>query len=359
MLTLNENSSNRKRRFAEAQLEADLRRLYENGESTYSIAEKISVSAETVRRHLKKLGVKLRCRREAMKLAFEKGRKKPPTMPHQVLPTSLKLTPEKAYILGVLAGDGFLVYCGEGKPYRMYKVALETVDEEFADEFRRCLYLIYGIMPTIRKIVEKHPGRKDRYHVAIHCKAACEDLLKYGSFGTRKWNVPEDVKSAPLDMKASYLRGFFDSEGGVDTKGWVIYAASVCAQGLYGISMLLSDFGTIARIKQPLGKNYHVLKIYGRLPISLFAKHVGFTINRKKEALKQLLANYRRFITSPNEVLKLEPEMWRLRGLGLTYREIAEKLNLGYRTVWRHLNESKNDMAYDVFVPSEQYYKTW
>lgn len=338
MQTPTENVNSHERKVMSTQLKADFKSLYENGESTYSIAEKTGFNAETIRLYLKKLGVKLRCRREAMKLGLGKGRVKLLTMPHHLLPTFSKDTPEKAYILGVLAGDGFLVYCQEGKRYRMYKVALETIDEEFANEFLTCLHLTYGITPSKRKIVEKHPGRKDRYHIALHCKAACEDLLKYDLFGTRRWNVPEAVKSAPLDVKASYLRGFFDSEGGVSVKGHVIYTASVCAPGLRGIWGLLTDFGITAKIKQPFGKNFCLLKIFGRLPISLFAKHVGFTINRKKEALHRLLANYKFFITPPNEVLKLEPEMQRLRGLGFKYREIAEKTGLGYRTVWRHLN---------------------
>jgi translation initiation factor 5B len=195
-------------------------------------------------------------------------------------------------------------------------------------------------MPSKRIIVEKHPRRTDRYHVALHCKAACEDLLRYGSFGTRKWNVPEAVRTAPPDVKASYLKGFFDSEGGVSVRGYVIYATSVCAHGLHGVSMLLADFGIPTRIKQPLGKNFCLLKIQRRQSISLFAGYVGFTIKRKKKALQRLLSGYKFFMTPPAEVLKLEPEMQRLRDLGLTYREIAEKTNLGYRTVWRHLNKA-------------------
>jgi len=250
---------------------------------------------------------------------------------------SSKLTPEKAYILGVLAGDGFLVY-HQGRQYKMYKVALETVDEEFANEFSKCLYLTYGVIASKRIIVEKRPGRKDRYHVALHCKAACEDLLRCGSFGTRKWDIPEGVKTAPLDIKASYLKGFFDSEGGVSVERYVIYAASVCARGLYGVSVLLADFGIPTRIKQPAGKNFCLLKIQRRQSISLFAKHVGFTIKRKKEALSRLLTSYKFFVTPHTEVLKLVPEIYRLRNMGLTYQEIAGKLNLGFRTVWRHLN---------------------
>lgn len=321
-----------------AQLETEFKRLYEGGESTYSIAGKFGFDANTVCYHLKKLEVKLRSRYEAMKLGMERGRVKTPAVPHQVMPTSSKLTPEKAYILGVLAGDGFIVY-HPGRQYKMYKVALETVDEEFADEFSRCLYLTYGITPSKRIIVEKHHGRKNRYHVALHCKAACEDLLRYGLFGTRRWSVPDAVKTALPDVKASYLRGFFDSEGGVSVKGYAIYLSSVCAQGVYGVSVLLADFGIPARVKQPLEKNFCLLKIQRRQSISLFAKLVGFTIKRKKEALWQLLCKYKFFKTPTSRVLELDPEILRLRGLGLKYREIAEKLNLGFRTVWRHVNE--------------------
>jgi hypothetical protein len=53
------------------------------------------------------------------------------------IPESSKLlTKEKAYILGVLCGDGYIRIHKNG---RSFLVGLDVTDEDFADEFKKCL----------------------------------------------------------------------------------------------------------------------------------------------------------------------------------------------------------------------------
>ena len=315
----------------------EFKHLYEKGESTCSIARKFGCGDNAVNKHLRDLGVKLRTRREAVKLGIKNCRiKLPRRFPRRILPTSSKLTTEKAYALGVLAGDGSIDYSPKRK---RYTVSLNVIDEEFADEFGRCLHLTYGITPKKKRLVQKHAGRKDIYLTRLNSKAACEDLLGYGSFKEREWNVPQAVKVATLDVKGSYLRGFFDSEGCVDMTHRLIYGSSSNLVGLQSLSTLLADFGIKTKIWR--GTRSFNLAISERQFVELFTKHVGFTIRRKDKRLKQIPASYEPWLTPTNRVLELEPEMRRLRCLGLTYREIAEKTNLGYRTVWRHLTENR------------------
>ncbi len=49
---------------------------------------------------------------------------------------SKKLTEEKAYLLGVLCGDGYLT--------TGYRIGLGVTDEDFNEEFRRCIKEVYN-----------------------------------------------------------------------------------------------------------------------------------------------------------------------------------------------------------------------
>lgn len=311
--------------------------LYNDGESSHSIAKKFDVDHKTVLDHLYTSGGKIRSKSESMKVGLAKGRVNSIAKPHILPPHSKNLTCEKAYVFGVLAGDGWLDYSPQ---VRRCQIGLETIDEEFADEFRRCLYATYGIRASKIKITVKHPGWSDKYRVKLCCKAACEDLLNYGvSFKTKRWRVPSVIKNAPLDIQASYLRGFFDSDGCVDVNNQRVTGTSSCLQGLEDISILLRGFNIRFRItRQSKKKNVHNVKIQDRASVELFAKYIGFIVARRANKLQQLVTNYKLRITLSNYVLKLEPEMRRLRNLGLTYEEIAKRLNISMGTVWNHLN---------------------
>jgi DNA-binding CsgD family transcriptional regulator len=329
---------NRVKKFVDTQTAIEFKHLYENGESTCSIARKFGYGDNTVNKHLRNLGVKLRTKREAIKLGIKNGRiKLPRRFPRCILPTSSKLTTEKAYALGVLAGDGSIDYCPKRK---RYTISLGVIDKEFADEFERCLHFTYGITPKKRRLIRKHAKRSDVYLIRLNSRAACEDLLGYGSFKEREWNMPQAVNVAPPDVKGSYLKGFFDSEGCVDMTHRLIYGSSSNLPGLQSLSTLLTEFGIKTKIWRG-GEGTFNLAISGRQFVELFAKHVGFTIKRKEQRLKQILVSYKPWLTPPTRVLELEPEMRRLRDLGLTYREIAEKVNLGTMTVWNHLNSMR------------------
>lgn len=106
--------------------------LYNDGESSHSIAQKLDVDHKTVLDYLHATGVKIRSKSESIKVGLSKGRVKPIAKPHILSQNSKNLTREKAYVFGVLAGDGWLDYSPE---VRRCQIGLETIDKEFADEF--------------------------------------------------------------------------------------------------------------------------------------------------------------------------------------------------------------------------------
>ncbi len=208
------------------------------------------------------------------------------------------LTTEKSYILGVLCGDGYLrIRESSGQ----YLVGLNVIDEDFANEFRSALEKVYGLLPTkhIKKTKSTNVCAKPKlqYVISLTSKRAVQDLLKYSSsFKTKEWIVPEEVFHSPLEVKAAFIRGLFDSEGCVSLKkphGIYLYVCSGNKEPLLKIQEILSkDFdmhlracydGCITRLKSSGYEN-----------VKNFYERINFTIKRKKDILRVGLSTYMR-----------------------------------------------------------------
>jgi len=135
------------------------------------------------------------------------------------LPNSAKkLSPELAYIYGVLIGDGSI---DSGK-----RVNLNVNDKDFAYAFAKALKKWSNLEPTInkRKVFSNHQTkygnwvRTDniQYVVRLGSKQAVNFLLSNIKCRTYDWEVPEPILSSKNEkIKGSFLKGFFDSEGSV------------------------------------------------------------------------------------------------------------------------------------------------
>lgn len=310
--------------------------MYREGESTHSIATNFGISHTTVLCHLHNKGVKLRTKKEALKLALKTGRLK--VRKHSIPKSSKKLTPEKAYILGVLCGDGWIYY---SKKYQSYQIGLEATDIEFVDEFKLCLTGVFKKKLLKRKINVKVSGWQDKYEVRICSKMACEDLFSYGSsFKEDTWIVPKEIKISSINIQARFLMGFFDSEGSVDIDYNRILATSSNLSGLREVGLLLKNFGIRYKILQKTNRRVFSLRIQDRISVEKFQRNIGFVIERKKRRIDELVSKYKMFRTPPEKVKILEPVMFSLRKDGLTCPEIAKRLNLGLATVWNHLKDN-------------------
>jgi intein-encoded DNA endonuclease-like protein len=272
------------------------------------------------------------------------GRPSPTPIPE----SAKKLTKEKAYILGVLAGDGSI--CRGIHRLDLSKIDLSVTDEEFAREFVRCLKKIYRVRPSVYKRANNHlsilRGREIRtkkpiYEACLRSVKAVEDLLSYSvSFKTEDWRIPEVIKRAPPEIKGSYLRGFFDSEGTaalhMNEGCRYVYAFSKNMEGLKEVKNLLADIGIECKIFQQKSGLYGII-LSGRKNIKRFAEFVGFTIKRKMQKLEHGLSTYKR--TPSAEVDALVPKMIGMRKQGMLYCEIGEKLGIDKTTVHKRLSK--------------------
>ncbi|MBI2547275.1 MAG: hypothetical protein HYW23_02405 [Candidatus Aenigmarchaeota archaeon] len=258
----------------------------EKGMSPTEISKKFNVVGNTVRKWLTKYNVVLRNKKESMntkrvKTFLRNFRLIIPPKPFK------KITSEKAYILGVLCGDGHI-------NEDFVQLEINKKDEDFIKFFIKCFKDVYGLGFNYN-----FRPKRNTFAAYISPEFICNDLLSIGKFGVRKWRVPQIIMtSRNKDIISSFLRGFFDSEGCVARN--FITCDSVNGKGLLGVTKLLTKLRIntsfkkyYKNFKSPRRYSYYVyyVNIYGKENILRFRDTVNFTLLRKKEKLFKLYEN--------------------------------------------------------------------
>jgi intein-encoded DNA endonuclease-like protein len=245
-----------------------------------------------------------------------------------------KLTPAKAYLLGILAGDGYIAK-NEGSSRT---VGLAATDKEFVKAFASFLKRVYRECVKVAKYANITSERaKPVYRAELHSTEIAKDLYSYGvSFARDEWRIPEAIVRARPNVKGAYLRGFFDSEGTVYAgrrSRKYIAAFSTNPAGLGGVERILRSLGIQCRVR--FERDCYKLLISGRRNLRRFAELVNFTIRRKKRKLEEALSTY--VCTPTAEVDALVPRMIELREQGMTFRRISATLSVHPTTVQKRL----------------------
>ena len=210
---------------------------------------------------------------------------------------SVKLdpSPELAYVIGVMFGDGCVGFRRAGRAYR-YRIRLKVVDKDFAEEFKRCLEAL-GLKPSLR--LERDKTRCDRWCVEANSKILYEFLKR------PKEKLFEVAKKYPIE----FLRGFFDSEGTVylnpkNPRIARVRASNYDLELLEFMKVLLLDLGIYSTIYitkkkgeqsnirgkiYKYRKNFYIIDISRKDSVKKFAINVGFTIRRKQNKLETFL----------------------------------------------------------------------
>jgi len=313
-------------------------KCYKKGEPAKSIARRYNRDISTITYYLKKNNIKIRSVKEAMYIGELKGYFK---SNRHIIPTSSKnLTISKAYIIGVLCGDGWLWY----DPGECYQIGLGVTDKEFRDYFRECLQIVYKIPCSLETAREKKRNRKLQYITRLCSKEACDDMKNIGGeFKTAVWRVPDIIKKANLKIQAKFIQGFADSEGGIDSGKRRINLTSTNLEGLKEMQELTNNLKIRSVIQKSERdknrKDCYNLRIQDRESMILFHQHIGFKIKRKQKYLEECLNSYNLWTIPHKESAKLIPKMKELRAQGLTYEEIGKKLGIGMVTAWVNTNK--------------------
>jgi len=263
-------------------LRPQIKELYSQGLSSRKVADKLGISHVRVLAILKNENVD---RRSVTK-----------TIPNKEFEA---LTPERAYIFGVMCGDG-CVFSGIARKknwkYSLYVVHLSVKDRDFIDEFVRCIKSVYGFSPSIYyvKRSQKNPKWSNIWVAKITRKEVYEDLSHY-KFGTKNWRVPTEViRSHDEKVIGAFLRGFYDSEGSASkgTRGFSISICSTNKEGLNEIKELIE----ILKIKsskigindRPSHKLFY-FTISNKAGMNIFLNKINFSIKRKYDKVRKHL----------------------------------------------------------------------
>jgi intein/homing endonuclease len=202
-----------------------------------------------------------------------------------------KLTPEKAYLLGVLCGDG---YISRGS------VGLKCVDLDFVESFEKVVMKVYGLKAHRRivkgrkeNILGRMYQRKSQFVSRVYSKKVVEDLLRYDQTGRgfkqSTWEVPKEIIHADIDIVMSFLKGFFDSEGSkienpADYNPCRVMIYSTNLKGLLQVNYLILKLGFqgfMRMYRRGDKKPLYYIQIDGKQAID-FLRKVKPTIRRKR-----------------------------------------------------------------------------
>jgi len=117
---------------------------------------------------------------------------------------NLNMSPELAYIIGVVWGDGYINKYPSDKYGYGYTIALDTIDRDFASEFANCLSSI--------RLNPKIYSRKTRN--SYIAKARSIKLFQFFEQLTLD-KARNLLNHASNKIKIFFVKGFSDSEGSV------------------------------------------------------------------------------------------------------------------------------------------------
>lgn len=199
-------------------------------------------------------------------------------------------SPELSYILGTRYGDGS-IYEYHKSPTHLYVIKLSVSDRSFVDEFNRCASSVLN--------------RKGRYAVSEYYEGQTRmfrvQVTNKGLYLFMKKSLDEH-KPVIESFPASFLRGFFDSEGCVSDKMLGVYNTNLELMR-YVESLLVERFsifpskiGIVVRKgstnSTPYGetvatKNCYQMSINYRDGIIRYKEKIGFVNADKLEKLNR------------------------------------------------------------------------
>ena len=237
--------------------------------SVPEIAKKIKVNYNSVRLFVKK---RLSEKEYSLMRAINKG------LPDK----SRALTPEFAYILGVMYGDG---YFGRGQ------IRLGAKDKEFVDYFAN----------IVEQWCYKKPARAERVR---NNKPYYECYLSFKEATDFVLDVVKDRMTLPkillwsnnTDVVSMFIKGFSDSEGTfIVQKGATLKIYNQKKQVLYELKRLFLKLGfdekkvyVVFNNKAKNGDIY-AIRICYKDQLKLFYEKIGFTIQRKQQKLEKYI----------------------------------------------------------------------
>jgi len=198
-------------------------------------------------------------------------------------PDDSAVSPALASVLGYLAGDGNVYYeRSEG----VYGIRFVNAEEQLLADFEAACRTAFDADPVRPPSEQRADGVETvRLPGKLYADAALDAGMNLETYDGKR--LPESVTESSRSAKAAFLRALADSEGSVDERNVRIYSSSY--ELLLGAKQLLLEFGVSSQLQTRERVERHdvyALTITDADSLTAFARHVGFTLDRKQRALE-------------------------------------------------------------------------
>lgn len=187
---------------------------------------------------------------------------------------NLRPSPELSFVIGVSEGDASCFKTSRNS----YRISLACKDLDLMKKFNLYIKKITGIKYPIwieRPNFYKTQGSSKEFY----------------EFFNKKNLIIENVQQFPVE----FIQGFMDSEGWVDTYSKRICCGNIKQYRIKLVQKMLMKLGIQSKIyvrKLKSGNLFYELRISKKENIYRFYKKIGFSIQRKNIAIKEVLNSY-------------------------------------------------------------------
>jgi len=194
------------------------------------------------------------------------------------------IVPSLGAVLGYLAGDGNLYYDqSEG----VYGIRFINKEEELLADFERACREAFDAEPVRPPSEQRADGVETvRLSGREYADAVLDAGMNLETYEGKR--LPEGVSQSSRATKAAFLRALADSEGSVDERNVKIFSSSYDL--LLGAKHLLLEFGISSQIQtreRDEKRDVYILAITDAESLAAFDRCVGFTLDRKQQALTE------------------------------------------------------------------------
>ncbi len=204
----------------------------------------------------------------------------------------MKLT---AYFLGALRDGCFI----RNDKSSIYRIQIYQKNKKWIEILSKIIERIFDKKPLI--VLDR---RDDVWSLILNSKEIYEKVIKISDYkGTQKnWNTPRMILESPLEIQKEYVKGFFDSEGGVPhvemskvkPKNIRVHITQSNKQCLDELKIIIHNMGIkTGKVCGPYYKNgynspIYRLKIHGIKKVTKFSNIIGSSHPEKQKRLMMI-----------------------------------------------------------------------
>ena len=196
------------------------------------------------------------------------------------------VSPALASVLGYLTGDGNVYY---DRSAGVYGIRFTNAEEQLRADFEDACRVAFDAEPVRPPSEQRADGVET---VRVPGKQYADAVLDAGmnleTYDGKR--LPKSVTESSRAAKAAFLRALADSEGGVGERYVRIHSSSY--ELLLSAKQLLLEFGISSQLQtreRSEGRDVYALTITDADSLSAFARHVGFTLDRKQRSLDEAI----------------------------------------------------------------------